>query len=133
MIDGGRRISGRDHEKPNVEMQVCGLVAALRYRMDVEIDRWLTHFEPVDPHFFVRLSQRRNGEVAVAVDMPTRLEPTIELGMMNEKGRAARWVDNQRRSGEMAIETRSIQSIGVGVAEVENAALEYRLLIRLHE
>ena len=85
-------------------MPVPRLGAAFRDPVPVEVEQSAFDHEIPQARFLPGLAQGRAGQVAVAVGVPARLQPAIELAVVGEQRAPAIGADQPRGSGEMALQ-----------------------------
>ena len=87
--------------------------------MHVQVDGGLLHAQARQPRFLAGLTLGNRGQITITVGMAAGLEPTVQLHVMEDKGRRSARVNDRSGTGEMARQTRSVQCVGVLPAEFQ--------------
>lgn len=108
--------------KTHVEVFVRGFVAAVRDRVDVDIeDLAVDRHERRQPGFLDRFAQRHAQRIAVAVGMSARLQPAIEFAVMQQQHERPVARHDPRRSRHVTDEERSLERVVVRREKIRKA------------
>jgi hypothetical protein len=121
------------HQVAQVEVLVCGLAAARRDVVHVHIERaWCGRVErePGDPGLLESLAQGHllAGRLAV-VGVAPRLEPAVELAVVQQQDARAVGRDGDRASRQVALEDAAVEGPLVANDEGEDPLAVPRFLV----
>ncbi len=120
MVPDGFGSGWREHEETHVEMQMR-IFGRWVHLVNVDVDGGTDDPQPLDAGFLGRFFQGDRGKVRVAVGVPARLQPLLQLGVEQQQARIARRVDHERAAGQMARSTRANGNVVVRINEFEDA------------
>ena len=127
LIALAQRLARLGHQQEaHVEVQMRGLAAVRRNRMDVEIERQRIggvgqEAEALEPRFFARLAQRDLARVALAVGVAPELEPASELAMVGEQRLAVIGREDPRRRRDVSLAAAALEAIRMRQHEAADA------------
>ena len=88
--------------------------------VDVEVDRSIEGAQRGEPRLLGGLTQRGGRHGGFAVGVPTRLQPLLELRVEEHEHSPTSLLHHDRRTGEVPLETGSMEGVGMGRGEVEH-------------
>ena len=110
----------RHHEEPHVVVLV-GVLGRRIHDVDVQVDGRLDDPQSVDSRLLDRLPKCHTCQVAVAVGVATRLQPSLQLGVEQNEDAVVRRIHDKGRAGEVAWSTGPGQGVGVRGQQIQNA------------
>lgn len=110
---------GGDDQMADVEVQV-GPVGGRVHLVDVEIDGDGVDAQAGDARLLGRLTQGDRSQVGVTVAVPSGLQPSLQLRVEEQEHVLGLGVDHDRRAGEVATPTGSMEGVVMGGDEVED-------------
>src|SRR5690606_24926834 len=93
--------------------------------VDVERDQCLAtpeQTQPTQPCFLGGLSPGDAHDVDIAIGVPSRLEPTLELTMVNEGHALPVGRNDPRRTGQVPWPTGAMGTVGMGLDQLANSS-----------
>ncbi len=89
MVVVNQGVWGREHKEPHVKVDMFRLITTGGNGVDIQIDRRCHHPQTINPGLLLGFAKRNGGEVAVTVGMSAGLQPSVELGVMEQQRLAA--------------------------------------------
>jgi putative hydrolase of the HAD superfamily len=122
-----------DQEVADVEVKMRGLSSPGGDRVDIDVQGHRLgaagqNFELFDPRFLAGLPEGNSERIGLAIGVSTRLQPSIELGVMQEKDVAVIPRDDPGRAGHVPFETGSVETIRTTLDELDEAVYPIMLL-----
>lgn len=102
---------GSKNQKADIEVKMLGFTGSGRNGVDVDVDGGGHDDKTVDPGLLGGLLQRHCGQVAVTIGMASRLEPPIELAMVEQKRLGPGGIDDEGRAGQVSGQATAMQRV----------------------
>lgn len=128
MVDGRCGFSRCQNEESNIEVEMRRLVSSFGDAMDVEVNSRFDQMQAGEAGFFLRLPKGHPPQIAVAVSMAARLEPSIQLPVVDEQDLVSPGVEDQSRSGQVAFQARAMQGVRMVGTELEDLLFDQVIL-----
>lgn len=118
---------GSHHHEPDIQMKMLRHRFSLRNGVDINIDDLWIDGEIRHAGLLDGLSQGNSGQIGIAIAMTTKLQPTVQLGMMMQHDSRSIFIDHQSGRCQMTRHAISIEQTSVKTTHLEDLSLELLL------